>query len=84
MEVTDELKYYSYRKFFDDWFKEKKFISYKIYKIFLLLHSLLSVTSLSHNSEEGKILLECDSKEECLKFHFFYMFSNYVMFLFRN
>ena len=44
----------------------------------------LIVTSLSHTSEEGKNLLEYDSKEENLKFHFFYMFRNNVMFLFRN
>ena len=68
----------------DDCFKEKNFITKSIYIILLSLHSLLSVTSWSHTSEEGKSLLECDSKEESLKFHFFYMFSDYVMFLFRN
>ena len=41
-----------------------------------------SVASLSHTSEEGKTLLEYDSKEESLKFHLFYKFSDYVMFLF--
>ena len=42
----------------------------------------LSVTSLSHTSEEDKYLLEYDRKQESLKFHFFCMFSDYVMFLF--
>ena len=40
--------------------------------------------SLFHTSEEGQNLLKYDSKEESVKFHFFYMFSDYVMFLFRN
>ena len=39
MEVTDELKDYSYRKNCDDYLKEKK-ICCKIHKILLLLHSL--------------------------------------------
>ena len=44
----------------------------------------LSVTSLTHTSEEAKDLLEYDSKDESLKFHFSNMFCDYVMFLFRN
>ena len=83
MEVTDELRDYSYRKICDDCFKEKKFIT-KYIRFFLYCAVCLSVKSLSHISEEGKYLLEYDSKEESLKFHFFYMFSNYVMFSFRN
>ena len=83
MEVTDELKDYSYRKNCDDYFKEKKFIK-KYIRLFFYCTVYLSVTSLSHTFKEGKNLLEYDSKEESLKFHFFYMFSDYVMFLFRN
>ena len=83
MEVTDELKDYSYIKICDDCFKEKKFIT-KYIRFFFYCTVCLSVTSLSHTSEEGKNLLEYDSKEESLKFYFFYMFSDYVMFLFRN
>ena len=41
----------------------------------------LSVTFLSHTFEKGK---NDDSKEESLTLHFFYMFSDYVTFLFRN
>ena len=83
MEVTDELKDYSYIKICDDCFKEKKFIT-KYIRFFFYCTVCLSVTSLSHTSKEGKNLLEYDSKEESLKFYFFYMFSDYVMFLFRN
>ena len=83
MEITDKLKDYSYRKNCDDCFKEKKFIT-KYTRFFFYCTVCLSVTSLSHTSEEGKNLVEYDSKEESLKFHFFYMFSDYVMFLFRN
>ena len=83
MEVTDELKGDSYRKICNDCFKEKKFIAKYIRSLFYCT-VCLSVTSLSHTSEKGKNLLEYDSKEESLKFHFFYMFSAYVMFLFRN
>ena len=70
MEVTDEQKDYSYRKIYDDFFKEKKFIT-KYIRFFFYCTVCLSVTSLSHTSEEGKKLLEFDSKEESLKFHFF-------------
>ena len=81
MEVTVELKCYSYRKNCDDCFKEKKFIT-KYVRFFFYCMVCVSVVSLSHTSEEGKTLLEYDSKEESLKFHFFYKFSDYVMFLF--
>ena len=74
MEVTDELKDYSYRKICDDCFKEKKFIT-KYIGFFFHCTVCLSVTSSSHTYEEGKKLLGCDGKEESLKFHFFYMFS---------
>ena len=67
----------------DDCFKEKKFVT-KYIRFFFCCTFCLSVTPLSHSSEEGKNLLENDSKEESLKSHFFYMFSNYVMFLFKN
>ena len=67
MEITDELKDYSYRTIYDDFFKEKKFIT-KYIRFFFYCTVFLSVTSLSHTS----------------KFHFFYMFSDYAMFLFRN
>ena len=40
--------------------------------------------SLPHTSEKGKKILKYDSKEKSLKVHFFYMFSDYVMFLFRK
>ena len=83
MEVTGELKDYSYITMFDDCFKETKFITeYK--RFFFHCKVCLSVSTLFHTFEEGKILLEYKSKEESLKFHFFYMFSDYVMFLFRN
>ena len=65
MEVTDEQKDYSYRKIYDDFFKEKKFIT-KYIRFFFYCTVCLSVTSLSHTSEEGKKLLEFDSKEESL------------------
>ena len=80
-EVTDELKCYSYRKNCDDCFKEKKFTT-KYVRFFFYCTVCGSVASLSHTSEEGKTLLEYDSKEESLKFHLFYKFSDYVMFLF--
>ena len=83
MEVTDELKDYSYRKICNVCFKEKKFIT-KYVRFFFYCTVCLSVMSLSHTSEEGNNLLELDNKEESLKFHFFYIFSDYVMFLFRN
>ena len=63
--------------------KKKKFIT-KYLRLFFYCTVCLSARSLSHTSEEGKNLLECDSKEESLKFHFFYMFSDYVTYLFRN
>ena len=81
MEVINDLKDYSYRKICDDCFKEKKFIT-KYIRFFFYCTVCLSVRSLFHTSEEGKNLL--DNKEESLKFHFFYMFSDYVMFLFKN
>ena len=84
MEVTDEIKDYSYRKICDDCFKEKTFITTKYIRFFFYCVVCLSVTSLSLISEEGKNLLEYHSKEGSLKFDFFYMFSNYVMFSFRN
>ena len=56
-EVTDELKDYSYRKICDDCFKEKKFIT-KYIRFFFYCTVCLSVTSLSHTSEERKNLLE--------------------------
>ena len=57
----------------------------KIYKVLLVLLSLFNChVSLSHISEEGKNLLEYDSREKSLKCHFFYVFSDYAMFLFRN
>ena len=62
--------------------KKKKFI--KKYIRFFYCTVCLSVMSLSHTSEGGKSLLEYDSKEESLRFHFFCKFSDYVMFLFRN
>ena len=83
MEVTDELKDYPYRKICDNCFKEKKFIT-KYIRFFFYCTVCLSVTSLSHTSEEGKKLLEYGSKEESLKFHFFFVFSDYIMFLSRN
>ena len=83
MEVTDELKEYSYRKIYDDCIKEKKFIVKHI-RFFLYCTVCLSVTCLFYTSEEGNNLLEYDNKEESLKFHFFNMFSNFVMFFFRN
>ena len=81
MKGTDELKDYSYRKICNDCCKEKKFIT-KYMRFFFYWTVCLSVTSLSHTSEDGKNLLEYDNKEESLKFHFFHMFSVYVMFLF--
>ena len=78
MEVTDELKDYSHRKICDDCFKEKKFIT-KYIRLFFYCTVYLSVTPLSHTSEEGKNLLDYDNKEESLKFHFFYMLSIYVI-----
>ena len=81
MEATGQLKDYSYRKIWDDWFKEKKFIT-KYVRFFCIV--CLSVIPLSHISEGGKKLLEYDSKQQSLKFHFFYIFSDYVMFLFTN
>ena len=83
MEVTDKLKDYSYIKIWDDCFKEKKFLT-KYIRFFFYCTVCVSVMSLSHTFEEGKNLLEYDSKEESLKFYFFYMFSDYFMFLFRN
>ena len=83
MEVTDELKDYLYIKICDDCFKEKKFIT-KYVRFFFSCTVCLSVTSLSYTSGEGKNLLEYDSKEDNLKFYFFHMFCDYVMFLFRN
>ena len=83
MAVTDELKGYSNRKNCDDCFKEKKFIT-KYIRFSFYCSLFKSVTSLSHTSDEGKNLLEYDSKEQSLKFHFFYMLSVYVIFLFRN
>ena len=62
--------------------KEKKFIT-KYIRLFFYCTVYLSVTSLSHTSEEGKNLLEYDSKKKSLKLDFVYMFSDYVMFLFR-
>ena len=81
MKGTDELKDCSYRKNCDDCCKEKKFIT-KCMRLFFYCTVCLSVASLPHTSEEGKNLLEYDNKEESLKFHFFYMFSDCVMFLF--
>ena len=83
MKVTDELKDYSYTKICDDYLKVKKFIK-KYIKISFYCTVCSSVTSLTHTSEEAKDLLEYDSKDKSLKFHFFYMFCDYVMFLFRN
>ena len=74
MEVTDELEDYSHRTIYDDFFKEKKFIT-KYIRFFFYCTVCSSVTSLSHSSEEGKNLLEYDGKEVSLKFHFFYMFN---------
>ena len=71
-----------HRKIYDDCFKEKKFIT-KCIRFFFYCTVCLSVTYLSHTSEEGKNLLEFVSKEGSLKFHFFYIFSDYVIFLFR-
>ena len=51
---------------------------------YFFIAQFVCVTSLCHTSEEGKNLLEYDSKEESLKFYSFCMFSDYVMFLFRN
>ena len=74
MEVTDELEDYSHRTIYDDFFREKKFIT-KYIRFFFYCTVCSSVTSLSHSSEEGKNLLGFDSKEVSLKFHFFYMFN---------
>ena len=73
MEVTDKLKDYSYRNICYDCFREKKFIT-KYIIFFFYCTVCLSVTSLTHTFEEGKKLLEYDSKEESLKFHFFYIY----------
>ena len=70
MKVTDQLKDYSYRNICADCFKEKTFIT-KYLRFFFYCTICLSVTSLYHTSEERKHLLEYDSKEESLKFHFF-------------
>ena len=70
MEVTDELKGDSYRKICNGCFKEKTFIT-KYIRFLFYCSVCLSVASLSHTSEKGKNLLEYDSKEESLKFHFF-------------
>ena len=55
MEVTYEIKDYSYRKMFDYHFKEKKF---KCIRFFFYCTVCLNVTSLSCTSEEGTNLLE--------------------------
>ena len=54
MEGTDELKDCSYRKICDDCCKEKRFIT-KYMRFFFYCTVCLSVTSLSHTSEKGKI-----------------------------
>ena len=82
MEVTDKLKDYSYRKICDDCLKKKRLLPNIEDSSFIAV--CLSVMSLFHTSEEGQNLLKYDSKEESVKFQFFYMFSDYVMFLFRN
>ena len=74
METTGELKNYSYRKMCDDCFIEKKFIT-KYIKFFLYCTVCLSVMSLPHTFEEGKNLLEYDTKEESMKFRFCSMLS---------
>ena len=87
MEVTDELKDYSFRKIGDDCLKKKKKkLITKYVRFFFYCKVYVSVISFSHTSEEGKDLLDSKeiSKEESLKFHFLCMFSDYVMFLFRN
>ena len=63
MEVTDELRdlYISYRKIFDDCFKEKK-LTTKYIRFFFYLTVCLGVTPLSHTSEDGKNLLELKKK----------------------
>ena len=53
MEVTDELKDYSCIKICGDSFKEEKFIT-KYRRFFFYCTVCLSITSLSHTSEEGK------------------------------
>ena len=65
MEVTDELKDYSYRKIYDDCF-QKKTVHYKIYKVLLLLHSLFKCYICILYFKEGKNVLKYDSKEQSL------------------
>ena len=67
----------------------KKKVYYNIYKVFLYKTFFyctvcLSVTSLSHASKEERNLLEYDSQEESKEFHLFYIFGDYITFLFRN
>ena len=54
MEVTGELKVYSYRKICDDCFKGKTLIT-KYIRFFFCYTVCLSLVSLSHTSEGGKI-----------------------------
>ena len=61
---------YSYRNICDGCFKEKK-CNTKYIGFFFYCTVCLSVTSFSHTSEEGKNLLEYDSKEESQTLHFF-------------
>ena len=72
---------YSYRKICDDCFKEKQFIT-KYIRFLFHCRVCLSVMSSSHTSEEGENLLEYDSKKKVWSLISF-MFSDYVMFLFR-
>ena len=54
----------------DDCLIEKEFIT-KYIRFFFYCTVCLSVTSLPQTFEEGKNLLEYDTKEESMMFHFF-------------
>ena len=82
MEVTDELKDYSYIKICDDCFKEKKFIT-KYIRFFFYCTVCLSVTSLSHTSEKKKIYWNMIIKKKVWGFISFICLV-IAMFLFRK
>ena len=54
MEVTDELKDYSYRKIYDDCFQKKQFIT-KYIRFFFYYTVCLSVTSVSYTLRKEKM-----------------------------
>ena len=66
------------------WLFQRKKVYYKICKILLLLHGFFKCYIFILYFWQRKNLLDYDSKEENLKFYFFYMFSDYVMSLFKN